>query len=73
MAATRSWRRSPPPSRRRAEDVSRAVTAAGLLRERRLVLTRLRHLGVHVIEAPAAETGPALVNAYLDFKRRSLL
>jgi uncharacterized protein (DUF58 family) len=56
-----------------AEDVSRAVTAAGLLRERRLVLTRLRHLGVHVLEAAAAETGPALVNTYLGFKRRSLL
>jgi uncharacterized protein (DUF58 family) len=56
-----------------SEDVSRAVTAAGLLRERRLVLTRLRHLGVHVLEAAAAETGPALVNTYLGFKRRSLL
>jgi uncharacterized protein (DUF58 family) len=56
-----------------AEDVSRAVTAAALLRERRLVITRLRHLGVHVIEAPAAEAGPSLVAAYLDLKRRSLL
>jgi uncharacterized protein (DUF58 family) len=56
-----------------SEDVSRAVTAAGLLRERRLVLTRLRHLGVHVLEAAAAEAGPALVNTYLGFKRRSLL
>ena len=55
------------------DDVSRAVTAAALLRERRLVITRLRHLGVHVVEAAAAEAGPALVNAYLDFKRRSLL
>ena len=55
------------------DDVSRAVTAAALLRERRLVITRLRHLGVHVVEAPAAEAGPALVNAYLDMKRRSLL
>ena len=55
------------------EDISRAVTAASLLRERRLVITRLRHLGVHVIEAPAAEAGPAVVNAYLDFKRRSLI
>ena len=58
---------------REPDDVSRAVTAAGLLRERRLVLTRLRHLGVHVIEASAAEAGPALVAAYLDFKRRSML
>lgn len=55
------------------EDVSRAVMAAGLLRERRLVLTRLRHLGVHVIEAAADTAGPALVNAYLDLKRRGTL
>ncbi len=55
------------------DDVSRAVTAAALLRERQLVMTRLRHLGVHVVEAAAADAGPALVNAYLDMKRRSLL
>ena len=55
------------------EDVSRAVMAAGLLRERRLVLTRLRHLGVHIVEAAADAAGPALVSAYLDLKRRNLL
>ncbi len=56
-----------------AEDVSRAVTAAALLRERQLVLTRLRHMGVHVVEAAADEAGPALLDAYLVLKRRSLL
>ena len=55
------------------EDVSRAVMAASLLRERRLVLTRLRHLGVQLVEAPADAAGPALVNAYLDLKRRDAL
>ncbi|HZG47755.1 MAG TPA: DUF58 domain-containing protein [Allosphingosinicella sp.] len=55
------------------DDISRAVTAAGLLQERRLVLTRLKHLGVEVVEAPAAEAGPAVVNAYLDLKRRGRL
>ena len=55
------------------DDLSRAVTAAGLLRERRLVLTRLRHLGVEVVEAPAAAAGPAVVNAYMDLKRRGRL
>jgi len=55
------------------DDIGRAVTAAALLRERRLVITRLRHLGVHVVEAPAAEAGPAVVAAYLDIKRRSLI
>jgi uncharacterized protein (DUF58 family) len=54
-------------------DVSRAVMAASLLRERRLVLTKLRHQGVHVIEAAADQAGPALVSAYLDLKRRNLL
>jgi uncharacterized protein (DUF58 family) len=55
------------------EDVTRAVTAASLLRERKLVVTRLRRLGVHVIEARHDEAGPALVNAYVDLKRRNLL
>jgi uncharacterized protein (DUF58 family) len=56
-----------------SDDIGRAVTAASLLRERRLVMTRLRHLGAHVLEAASAEAGPALVNAYLDFKRRALI
>jgi uncharacterized protein (DUF58 family) len=56
-----------------SDDIGRAVTAASLLRERRLVITRLRHLGAHVLEAASAEAGPALVNAYLDFKRRALI
>jgi uncharacterized protein (DUF58 family) len=35
------------------DDVSRAVTAAAMLRERRIVMSRLRHLGIHVLEARA--------------------
>ena len=55
------------------EDISRAVMASGLLRERALVLTRLRHMGVQVIEAAPDAAGPALVAAYLDLKRRDAL
>jgi uncharacterized protein (DUF58 family) len=55
------------------EDVTRAVTAAALLRERKLVVNRLRRLGVHVLEAKHDQAGPTLVNAYVDFKRRNLL
>lgn len=55
------------------EDITRAVTAAGLLRDRLLVLTRLRHLGAHVVEAAHGEVGEALVAAYVDLKRRSLV
>lgn len=58
---------------REIDDVSRAVTAAAMLRERRIVVSRLRRLGIHVLEAPHDGVGPALVRQYLDFKRRNLL
>ena len=54
-------------------DVTRAVTAAALLRDRRLVLLRLRHLGVHVIESPYDQVAERLVEGYVDLKRRSRL
>lgn len=56
-----------------AADVTRAVTAAALLRDRQLVLLRLRHLGVHVIESPYDQVPERLVDGYIDLKRRSLL
>jgi uncharacterized protein (DUF58 family) len=56
-----------------ADDVTRAVTAAALLKERLLVLTRLRHIGAHVVECEHDRVGDRLVAAYIDLKRRSLL
>ena len=56
-----------------ADDVIRAVTAAALLRDRKVVLMRLRLLGVHVVEAEHARVGDRLVAAYVDLKRRNLL
>ena len=56
-----------------ADDASRAVIAQSLLRQREVVVGRLRRLGVQIVEAPAAALGPALVNAYLDIKRRELV
>ncbi|MBV8687247.1 MAG: DUF58 domain-containing protein [Alphaproteobacteria bacterium] len=55
------------------DDVTRAVTAAALLRDRRLALTRLQHLGVHVIESEHDRVGERLVAGYIDLKRRNLL
>ncbi|WP_374276128.1 DUF58 domain-containing protein [Brevundimonas sp.] len=55
------------------DDVARAVVATDLMRERTLVLTRLRRMGAHVVEAPADQVGPAALNAYLDLKRKDLL
>jgi uncharacterized protein (DUF58 family) len=56
-----------------ADDVTRAVTAAALLKERLLVLTRLRHIGAHVVESEHDRVGDRLVAAYIDLKRRNLL
>lgn len=56
-----------------ADDVTRAVTAAALLRDRKLALARLQHLGVHVIESEHDRVGERLVAGYVDLKRRNLL
>jgi uncharacterized protein (DUF58 family) len=56
-----------------ADDVSRAVIGAAMLRERRIVVARLQRLGVHIVEASYDRLGPELVNAYLGLKRRNLL
>ncbi len=57
----------------RPEDVTRAVTAAALIRDRRLALARLQHLGVHIIESEYDRVGERLVAGYVDLKRRNLL
>ena len=55
------------------EDVSRAVIAQSLLRERDLVVARLRRLGVQIVDARAAGVGAALLDRYLEIKRRNRL
>jgi uncharacterized protein (DUF58 family) len=52
-----------------AADVSRAVLADGMLRERSLVTTKLKRLGVNVIDVPVDKIGPGLIDAYLTVKR----
>jgi uncharacterized protein (DUF58 family) len=56
-----------------ADDVTRAVTAADLLADRRVVITRLQHLGVHVVESEYDKVSERLVQSYLDLKKRDLL
>jgi len=50
-------------------DVARAVVAQGLIRQRALVLTRLRQAGIRVVEAPWATIGTRLLETYLAIKR----
>ncbi|MBN9548737.1 MAG: DUF58 domain-containing protein, partial [Alphaproteobacteria bacterium] len=55
------------------EDVARSVTAGDLLRQRQVVIGRLRLLGAHVIEADHQRLGPALVERYIQLKEENLL
>lgn len=54
-------------------DMYRAVVAGDQLRERDLVMQRLRRRGVRCVDAAPAEIGVDLVNRYLDIKRRELV
>jgi uncharacterized protein (DUF58 family) len=53
--------------------VAMAVSADGLLRQRALVLQRLRQLGVDVIEAPWDKVGTRLLDAYFAIKRKGVI
>ncbi len=53
-----------------AEDVARSVTAQSLLDQKRLVVTRLQHMGIDVIEGAHQNIGTQLINSYLKIKRR---
>lgn len=55
------------------EDVTRAVMAAALINERRVVVGRLQHVGVHVVESEYDHVNERLVQTYLDLKKRDLL
>ena len=55
------------------DTVAMAVSADGLLRQRALVLQRLRQLGVDVIEAPWDRIGTRLLDAYLAIKRKGAI
>lgn len=56
-----------------AQAVTRAVTAHALIRGRQAVIARLARLGVRIVDAPAAQIGPALISGWLDLKRSDRL
>ncbi len=55
------------------QTLAMATTADALLRQRALVLSRLRQLGVDVIEAPHAAIGMRLIDHYLAIKRKGAI
>ncbi len=56
-----------------ADQVSKAVIAAGLLKERDLVFSKLHRLGVHILETDPKQVGPKLLNAYMELKMKGVL
>ncbi|MFK7842198.1 MAG: DUF58 domain-containing protein [Sphingorhabdus sp.] len=56
-----------------AQDVARAVTAQNLLDQKKLVVTKLKHMGIDVIEGAHKDIGTRLINGYLNIKRRGQL
>ncbi len=55
------------------EDVSKAVAAGQLLRERQIVLDNLARLGVIVIDTEPQKLTPKLVSTYLTVKAREMI
>ncbi len=60
-------RDAPPES---SEAVAESVTAQALLDQKKLVVSKLKHIGVDVIEASHKDIGTRLINNYLRIKRR---
>ncbi|MGH6786898.1 MAG: DUF58 domain-containing protein [Novosphingobium sp.] len=55
------------------QTLAMAVTADSLLRQRALVVRRLKQLGIAVIEAPWDRIGTRLIDAYLSIKRKGAI
>jgi len=55
------------------DDVTRAVIADTLQRERDLVISKLQRMGALIVDAPSDKIGAGLINQYLKVKKRTLL
>jgi uncharacterized protein (DUF58 family) len=54
-------------------DVSKAVIAAAFNKERDIVLARLERMGVQIVRADAENMSTAVLNRFLDLKRREMI
>jgi len=58
---------------RTLEGIARSVVADGFLRDRAVVLERLRRLGVHFVDVPAERLSLEVLNRYLMIVQRELI
>ena len=54
-------------------DVTRAVVAEDFIRERQVVLERLRRMGVLIVDSPADGLSTNVLNRYLSIQQRELI
>ena len=57
----------------RFEDVTTAVVAHDMLRDRQIVFERLERLGIHCLDVSTAGLSAGLINRYLQIKQRGLI
>ena len=55
------------------EDVTRAVVAHDMIRDRTIVLERLERLGIHCLDTTTKGLSAGLINRYLQIKQRGLI
>lgn len=58
---------------RDAQELYRVGVAAGLMRERTVLLEELRRSGVEVLDSRADQVAPRAIERYLELKRRNML
>ncbi len=58
---------------RQFADMARSVVAADFVRERMVVLERIRRLGIHALDVPSGALAVDLVNRYLTVRRMELI
>ncbi len=56
-----------------AQHLTEAIIAAELLRDRRVVLARLRRMGAQIVEAPSSGMPAGLLAAYIRIKRQGMI
>ena len=55
------------------EDVTRAVVAHDMIRDRTIVLERLERMGIHCLDVSTKGLSAGLINRYLQIKQRGLI
>jgi len=56
-----------------ANDVIRSVVAGDFIKDRRIVLEKIRRMGIHCLDVPSNQMHGRLINKYMEIKRHELI